>query len=181
MLFICLFYQWPTWAHFSLIGFSRVKSGKPRSEWFPVTTHSGVRARPLMKDNHRAKTRKQKVSGEAVMLQRKLRFGTEWVCESALQTQQGKRPLVCLTIRLLGRGKDVTLPPPEEVAAAPEALRSRLCCPGSFDALGFVRGEERVPGSPAASTSAGNTNEQQALYADRQGANEMLGWQLKLD
>lgn len=114
------------------------------------------------------------MSGEAVMLQRKLRFGTEWVCESALQTQQGKRPLVCLTIRLLGRGKDVTLPPPE-------ALRSRLCCPGSFDALGFVRGEERVPGSPAASTSAGNTNEQQALYADRQRANEMLGWQLKLD
>lgn len=134
-----------------------------------------------MKDNHRAKTRKQKVSGETVMLQRKLSFGAEWACESALQTQQGKRPVGCLTIRLWGRGKDVTLPPPEEVAAAPEALRSRLCCPGGFDALGFVRGEERIPRSPAASTSAGSSDEQQALYADRQTANEMLGWQLKLD
>lgn len=27
----------------------------------------------------------------------------------------------------------------------------------------------------------GSTNEQQALYADRQRSNEMLGWQLKLD
>lgn len=53
--------------------------------------------------------------------------------------------------------------------------------PGSFDALGFVRERKGLLRSPSVSTSVGNTNEQQALYADRQRSNEMLGWQLKLD
>lgn len=81
------------------------------------------------------------------------------MCESALQAQHGKGPLECLRIRLLSRSKDVRGHPPlpEEVAAAPKALRSRgagcvqprawlpsKCSPERFDALGFARGKERV-------------------------------------
>lgn len=81
------------------------------------------------------------------------------MCESALHTQQGKGPLVCLRIRLLSSSKDVSLlpPSPEQVAAAPKARRRKgagcvqprvwlpkKCSPESFDALGCVQGKERA-------------------------------------
>lgn len=79
--------------------------------------------------------------------------GLVWECSA---NTAGQRAMVYLGIRPLGRGKDVTSPPPspEEVPAAPEALGSRLCCQGcgcqakaaleALVALGFVGGKERV-------------------------------------
>lgn len=99
---------------FSLFRFSKVKSGKLRNESFTVTTHSDLLGTLVQEQvlscgqtqshSHRAKTRKQKVSGETVVLQRKLSFGGEWACVRVLCKHSRAKGHGVFENRALGQG-----------------------------------------------------------------------------